>query len=263
VDTGKASRLTTASGGFEGVPSFSPDGKWIAYSYVSAGQHSRVIVANSDGSGGHPLATPEVDDFRPLFATNNAIVFARSGRYGNYSPIAQPKLHEWTFYVCDLAGENARQITDESFYMVSRASVSPDGRILLFAVTETPNDYLAIYSLDGSARSKRMLTPKIKGFHGVLGDPNVLSDGKTIVFLGAAGADDKYDYDIYRMDLDTEVVEALTSSNGYAYNLRVSPDGRKAVFSRDVSRLLGKETENVLFDSATRSAKPLTVSGLK
>ena len=80
LDTGKATRFTTATSGFEGVPSFSPDGKRIAYSYSPGKERSRIIVADADGSGARPLLTSEdANYFRPLFATDTVIVFARSG----------------------------------------------------------------------------------------------------------------------------------------------------------------------------------------
>jgi Tol biopolymer transport system component len=262
LDTGKATRFTRNLKGFEGVPSFSPDGKQIAYSY-SPGQkvHSRIMIANSDGSDPHPFSTSETDDFRPLFSPDNkTIIFARSEYFGSYSPIAQPTQHEWNFYMSDLSGGNMRQLTHEDFYMVSRASVSPDGKSLLFASVEISGDGMLIYSLEQRPKPKRFLKPRVKGepSHSVFDDPIFLPDGSSVLFLAATtGASGAFDYDVYRMDLQTQEIEKITAANGYAYNLQVSPDGKRAVFVKGL-----KEPEIVLLDLETHKLTSLRVTGL-
>src|SRR5216684_8925384 len=55
LDTGKAARFTTVTTGFETVPSFSSDGKRIAFTYSpDRGARSRIILANADGSDPQP-----------------------------------------------------------------------------------------------------------------------------------------------------------------------------------------------------------------
>jgi hypothetical protein len=70
ISTGKAVRLTNVPEGFEGVPSFSQDGKRIVYSFGPAtkGAHSQIVIANADGSDRHFWATSQNNDFRPLFS---------------------------------------------------------------------------------------------------------------------------------------------------------------------------------------------------
>ncbi len=130
IDTGNATRVTNAKTGEESSPAFSPDGKRIAYSYSPGnGAHSSIVIGNVDGSDLHPWSPSESNDFSPVFSSDNkTIVFSRSGFYGSYSPIAQPHPHAWRFYVSDLDGANVRDLTGESFYMASPASVSPDGK---------------------------------------------------------------------------------------------------------------------------------------
>jgi Tol biopolymer transport system component len=264
IDSGKATRFTRGKEGFEGVPSFSPDGKLIAYSYSPGHKvHSRIIICEVDGSNAHPFATLEADDFRPLFSTDNkTIIFARSGYFGSYSPIAQPYHHEWNFYASDLSGGNLRQLTNEDFYMVSRASVSPDGKSLLFVSSEdsASGDGMLIYSLEQPGKPKQVLRPHVKRepAQSTFNDPIFLPDGKSILFLAATtGASSAYDYDVYRMDLQTQEIEKRTIANGYAYNLQVSPDGKRAVFVKGL-----KDPEIVLLDLANNQLTPLKVTGL-
>jgi Tol biopolymer transport system component len=165
------------------------------------------MTSNVDGSGSYSWPTSEADDFRPLFLPDNkTVVFARSGYYGSYSPIAQPAQHEWNFYMSDLDGENVRQLTNETFYLVSRASVSPDGKTLLFVSSEQSGDVILAYSLEQPPKPKVILRPSVRdtGVGTVFGDVMYMPHGDAILFSAATtGSGGYFDYDIYRMDLDT------------------------------------------------------------
>jgi Tol biopolymer transport system component len=160
VDTGSATRLTNAKTGEESGPAFSPDRKRIAFSYSPGnGAHSSIVIGNADGSDSRPWSPSESNDFSPVFSPDNkSIVFSRSGFYGSYSPIAQPHPHAWSFYASDLDGTNVRELTSESFYMASPASVSLDGKHMVI-VQEGFNTSreIAIYSL-GSPRKADPVT---------------------------------------------------------------------------------------------------------
>jgi Tol biopolymer transport system component len=268
LDTGKAVRLTKVTDGYEGIPSFSPDGRRIIYSYSPQhGGHSRIVISNVDGSSSYPWRSgSETDDLRPLFASDDkTIIFARSGYYGSYSPIAQPAQHEWNFYASDLDGDNLRQLTSDNFYLVSRASVSPDGKTLLFVSSEQNGDVILGYSLDQPPKPKVILRPGVGDTGGgtVLGDAMFMPDGNAILFDAATtGSHGYFDYDIYHMDLHTQRVEKLTAANGYSYGLQLSHDGKTAVFMRDIPHWYGSKTEIFLLDLATRKLTPFTVTGL-
>ena len=264
LDTGKAVRVTNATEGFEGVPSFSPDGKRIAYSYSPPKGHSRIVVSSVDGSTQSSWPTTTSDDFDPLFSPDgNTIIFARSGYFGSYSPIAQPTQHEWNFYVGDVEGRKVRQITDENFYLVSRASISPDGKTMLFVSSEQGGDILAFYSLEQPPKPKVTVRPGVGDKEGstVLGDAMFMPDGKSILFTAAiTGAHGYFDYDIYRMELSSQKIEKLTTANGYSHSLQLSRDGKTAVFMRDNVHWYGTRTEILLLDLAIRSLTTLKVS---
>jgi dipeptidyl aminopeptidase/acylaminoacyl peptidase len=238
------------------------------YSYSpQRGGHSHIVISNVDGSGSYSWrAASETDDLRPLFSSDNkTIIFARSGYYGSYSPIAQPAQHEWNFYASDLNGDNVRQLTNENFYLVSRASVSLDGKTLLFVSSEQNGVVILAYSLDQPPKPKVILRPGVGDTAAgtVLGDAMFMPDGNAILFDAATtGSHGNFDYDIYRMDLHTQKVQKLTTANGYAYGLQLSHDGKTAVFMRDTSRWHATKTEILLLDLATRTLTPFTVTGL-
>ncbi len=273
VDTGNATRLTDAKIGAESFPAFSPDGKRIAYSYSTGdGTLSRIVIGNVDGSDLHSWSS-ENSDYWPEFSPDNkTIVFARSGYYGNYSPVAQPYSHAWSFYASDLDGENVRQLTNESFYMASPPSVSPDGKNMV-VVTEdldTPQK-IAVYSLAHAGKPTLSLRPHVPR-EADLKDPsfdcpNYMPDGKSILFMAASNGRlpwSGFDYDVYRMDIETGTVERLTKGNGFASDLRVSGDGKTAVFLKWRSDWHRTPVANGLYllDLETQKLTLLKISGL-
>lgn len=269
ADTGNTTRLTDAKTGVESTPTFSADGKRIAYSYwPGKGERTRIVVGNADGSGLHPWMASETDDFRPLFsADNKSIIFARAGYYGSYSPIAQPHQHEWDFFQADLDGKNVHQLTKESFYMVSPAAVSPDGKSLLFVSAGDHGDVMEIRSLEQPPKPKLSLRPRVPGeprLGSALDWVNYMPDGKNILLMAATDGKQGYDYDVYRLDIGSGALERLTNGNGYATDLRVFPDGKTAVFLK--WRMDWHKTpvgsDLYLLDLQTRKVTPFKVTGL-
>jgi len=268
VDTCVAARLTNANDGQESSPSFSADGKRIAFTYRPADhRRSRIVIANADGSELHEWSPSEANDVSPVISPDGkTMVFSRFGFFGSYSPIAQPHAHEWNFYAADLDGGNVRQITNESFYMASAPSVSPDGKNMVVVAEGLETDQqIAIYSITHPGPRLRTLQPhvpnEVSRKHPILAYPNYLPDG-SILFMAA---DKRIDYDVYRLDPDTGAIEKLTNRNGYATDLGVSADGRTAVFLKWQISRTGDLVSNqaYLLDLQSREAKPLKISGLR
>ncbi len=272
VETGKATRLTNAKTGVESRPAFSSDGKRIAYSYSSGkGGHSSIVVGNVDGSDLRPWSPSETNDFSPVFSPDNkTLVFSRSGFYGSYSPIAQPHHHAWRFYASDLDGTNLRELTSESYYMASPASVSPDGKNMVIAVEGLKSSReIAIYSLDQPGKPIQSLQPHVpkEADHQnpILNFPNYMPDGKGILFMAASNGKHGYDYDVYRVDLATGSLDRLTNGNGYATDLKVSADGKTAVFLKWQSDWHGTpvKSEVYLLDVQSHKVTALKIAGLE
>ena len=267
--TGNATRLINDNKGEESDLSFSPDGKHIAYSYFPGnGERSQIMVGNADGSGLHAwlASTENVRDFSPVFSPDNkTLIFARSRFYGNYSPIAQPHNHAWDFYAADLDGTNIRQLTNESFYNASRISVSPDGKsmVVMTEDLDTPQT-IAIYLLEHADKPARVLRPRVPGHERIYNCPNFMPDGKSILFLAATEGWRFYDYDAYRLDLETGAVERLTKKNGYATDLRVFADGKTAAFLKWRSDRHATPVESFLYllDLQSSNVTPIKVNGL-
>lgn len=267
VDTGVATRLTDAKDGEETSPTFSPDGKRIAYSY-EPGNHtrSRIVTVNVDGSGKHEWSPSSMTDLSPVLSPDNqTIVFARADFYGSHSPIAQPHPHGWSVFAADLDGTNVRQLTTERFYMVSRPAVSPDGKNMVVVTEGLETDQqIAIYSIISPGPSLRTFRPhvpdEINHKHPIFAYPNYLPDG-SILFMAA---DSHVSYDVYRMNPDTGAIEKLTNRNGYATELKVSANGKTAAFLKWHHNWMFEVTdpEPYLLDLESHKLTPLRISGL-
>jgi Tol biopolymer transport system component len=271
VDTGNATRLTDAKSGVESSPAFSPDGKRIAFNYWPGnGERLRIIIGKVDGSDRHPWSPSEPNNLSPVFSPDSkTIVFSRSGSYGSYSPIAQPHHHAWNFYVADSDGTHVHQVTEESLYMTSPASVSPDGKnMVIVAEGLETGPQIAIYSLDGPGQPTLSLRPHVpkEADHKnpILAYPNYMPDGKSILFMAASDGKHGFDYDVYRLDLQTGSLERLTKGNGYATDLKVSADGKTAAFLKWRKNWLGDLSGNqvYLLDVQNRTLTPLKIKGL-
>ena len=267
VGTGNATRLTKAGVGWESSPSFSPDGKQIAYSYKpSKEKRSRIVIENVAGSDAHQWSPSGVADLSPVFCPDDkSIVFSRAEFYGSDSPIGRAHPHEWNFFASDLDGKNLRQLTTESFYMVSPASISADGKTMVI-VTEglETSQQIAIYSITHPGQPLHTFQPhvpkEVSHKHPIFVYPNYLPDG-SILFLAA---NSRFDYDVYRLNHDTGAIEKLTEGNGYATDLKVSADGNTAVFFKWRKNWLGDLLGNqvYLLDLRGRKLTPLKIGGL-
>jgi Tol biopolymer transport system component len=253
------------------MPAFSPDGKRIAYSYTpGSGEHFTIVLVNVDGSNLRPWSPSGTDDFSPVFSPDSrTLVFSRSGFYGNYSPIARPRHHDWSFYARDLDGTNLRELTSESFYMASPASVSPDGKSMVIAAEGlNSNRQIAIYSLERPGKPIQSLQPHVprEADHKnpILNFPNYMPDGKSVLFMAASNGKHGYDYDVYRVDLATGSLDRLTNGNSYATDLKVSADGKTAVFLKWRFDWHGTPVkgEPYLLDVQTHKVTPLRITGL-
>lgn len=273
LDTSSASRLTRAKTGCESSPTISADGKLLAYSYAAEREtHSRILITDVDGLNTRSLTTSESDDFFPMFTYNGRqIYFARSRSFGNYSPIAQPHRHEWDIFSADVEGSNVRQLTHESLYDMSKPSLSPDGKALLFAThAYGTGAQFVIYSLEQPAKPKRLLQPHVPEEPKLSGRPSPEFDspnylpGGDIVFMAASQGRSGYDYDVYRMEVATGSLEKLTSDNGYSTGLHVSVNGKTAMFLKwklDWQKTPA-DSELYLLDLQTHKLTLFKISGL-
>jgi Tol biopolymer transport system component len=99
----------------------------------------------------------------------------------------------------------------------------------------------------------------------IYGSPTFAPDGRSVIFLAASQGTKAFDYDVFRLDLATKVLSQLTSNNGYATDLAISPDGKWAVFLRWTARWgsLPNLSQMYLLDLSTGAVTPLPITGTR
>jgi Tol biopolymer transport system component len=134
---------------------------------------------------------------------------------------------------------------------------------------DTPQQ-IAIYSLDGIGKSLFSLRPHVpkEADHKepIVDYPNYMPDGKSLLFMAASNGKlwKGFDYDVYKLDIGSGRLEQLTRGNGYSSDLKVSADGRTAVFLKWRSDWRGTpvKSELYLLDVQSRKLTAIRVTGL-
>jgi tricorn protease len=119
VPRGPIKQLTTTRA-FEGLPSLSPDGQWLAYRSDASG-NGDIIVSRIDGWQTVNLtATPSDDESDPQFSPDGTLIAFASSQSG--------------ISVMPRDGGAARHIAREG----AHPSWTPDGRFLIYSVDTNP-----------------------------------------------------------------------------------------------------------------------------
>ena len=235
VDGNNQRRLTNHPN-FDIGPSWSPDGKRIAF-MSDRDEHVienapgglpnyEIYVMDADGGNQRNLTNNPNNDSSPSWSPDGKrIVFAsdrdgnRDGNRGNYE-----------IYVMDADGNNQQRLTDNDFYD-GGPSWSPDGKRIAFSsrrdghfIGEGGVTY-EIYVMDADGGNEQRLTNNRKSDW----SPSWSPDGKQIAFTSDRKGDD-VNFEIYVMDADGENTRRLTNNRVYDTSPSWSPDGEQIVF---------------------------------
>ena len=264
LDTGAASRLTDGNAWEEYSPTFSEDGKQIAFvRQQESGSTSRIFLMNSDGSNLHPLFSSDSSrDSAPHF-TGTHILFARIAEQVSPDP---PGPAPWDVYMASVDGGPAVPLTTRHYSTHSGPSFSDDASRFLYSMSGLSPEALYVIPLNAPPQTPEPLlfqipngtTPRIYG------SPSLAPDGKSVVFLAAAQGKKAFDYDAFRLDLGSNRITQLTTDNGYASDLAISPDGNWAVFLRWTSLgSLPTLSRMYLLNLNTGAVAPLPITGTR
>jgi len=150
-----AKRLTTTAKALAGptwslLPSFSPDGKQIAYGSTASGS-TQIWVMNADGSNQKQLTSGLGSDFPDA----NAPAWSRDGRMIAFWAGFETQYGE--IWVMNADGSNPQQLTDQPGTISSdNPAWSPDGTKLLFDTNRANAAEIWIMNADGSDQRRLM-----------------------------------------------------------------------------------------------------------
>jgi TolB protein len=235
---GSGLRLVTQTGIEDGYPgvSFSPDGKLIAFSAMSATDPD-IYTVRPDGSRRKPLTFSRGVDSDPTWSGDGMRIAFETNRNGNID-----------IYSVDRAGRNPQQLTKGPLDEQDPAWSPKDNRI---AYTVAAKDGLSrqIWVMDGDGGNPVQLTDTPNFSE----NPNWSPDGARIVF--ESDRVEKGDLEIYSMKADGSDVQRLTNNPALDALPAYSPDGKRIVF---VSDRLQKDSRR-LFTMSSTGAKPKRV----
>jgi Tol biopolymer transport system component len=192
------------------APSWSPDGKRIAFTSFRHGRGD-IYVVNADGSGEQRLTTnPAHDDLATWSPDGSRIAFS-SLRDGNFE-----------IYVMNADGTGQTRLTTDPEDDFS-PSWSPDGRRIAFRSNRDSNGEIYVMNVDGTGQTR--LTFNTASDHSPAWGPN-----GQIAFVSTRQGNG-----IYVMNDDGTDVRRVTTfaPNRNEYRPNWSPDGSKIAFQAD------------------------------
>lgn len=136
IDGSNRTQLTD-DGGVDDYPTWSPDGKKIAF-ISDRTKDVEIYTINVDGSGVKQLTDERGEDWMPDWSPDNKHIAFSSVRSG-----------DWEIYVMDADGENVKQLTNEpgeDFEPVW----SPDGKMIAYASENGKQKEIRIIDLKGN-----------------------------------------------------------------------------------------------------------------
>jgi tol-pal system beta propeller repeat protein TolB len=190
-------------------PSFSPDGKFVAFTQCTGNLTARLVIRNQE--------------------TKAEAYITHRGRGGTRSPVFSPdgKRVIYAFaetgpqqlWSVDTDGKNKKQLTECSG-ISNWPTFTPDGKTIVFSNSRENNYELYATAVDGS--SERRLT------NNTMMDirPAVSPDGKQIAFVSTRSGS----YDVFVMNIDGSNVRQMTSSEERDDFPTWHPNGRQIVF---------------------------------
>ena len=228
VDGNNQRRLTN-NPNLDTHPSWSPDGKRIAFASNRDGnrdgnrENYEIYVMDADGNNQQRLTDNDFYDTHPSWSPDGeriAFISRRDGHFiGEFGLTSE-------IYVMDADGKNTRRLTNNR-KSDSSPSWSPDGKWIIFASDRKGDDVnYEIYVMDTDGGNQRRLTNN--RVHDT--SPSWSSDGKRIVFSSYRDGN----AEIYVMDNDGENQQKLTNNPGNDFGpawfgpaFVVSPAGKK------------------------------------
>ena len=224
---GNNQRRLTNNPNLDRSPSWSPDGKRIAFMSDRDGHFNipgglpnyEIYVMDADGGNQRNITNDPNSDSSPSWSPDGKRIVFVSDRDGNYE-----------IYVMDADGNNQQRLTDNDFYD-THPSWSPDGKRIAF-ISRRDGHFIGegglsseIYVMDNDGGNEQRLTENRKRDS----SPSWSPDGKWIAFASDRKGD-FVNYEIYVMDADGGNLQRLTNNRVNDRSPSWSPDGERIVF---------------------------------
>ena len=261
--TGKLVRLTAAADGIESEPSFSHDGKLVAYSYASSpDSKSSIWIVGVNSTAPHQLTGENEDALHPVFPPDGTQVLYAASRFtGRHSPVVRPARHDWDVFARPLhpaartADAPPAQLTHSSFYEMHSLDTAADdvggeGAKILISTSGYPIGALLREFKLGATGKEGIFQPHVPNEPSggpAFGEARFINGGMNIVFLAATNLPgENYNYNVYSMsEVTGGELKQLTHLEGLTTDLQLLPDGRISVVNGGSSQVIDVNTQSV------------------
>ena len=226
---------------FPRTPDISPDGKWVAFSYLGD-----IWLVESIGGTARQLTSHEAHEIHPVFSPDGKSIAFSSNRHGSYDVFVMPVY----------GGKPTRLTFDSAQEMVY--GWSPDGRSILYTSTRSTAYPFAfeLYTVPVVGGAERKL-PIAEAKEGAFSP-----DGKMMAYIRGPGTWYRKGYrgsandDLWLAALDGSFARRITDFPGLDAAPMWSPDQRKLYF---VSEMFG--TANIVCQDLTANWTQPIVEG--
>jgi len=204
---------------------WSPDGKWIAFTYKAPKEEpAKIFLVSPDTFTVHTLTSPPAHhggDFNPAFSPDGrSVAFVRKA-----------SLQSGDIYTVPTRGGEPRRLTFDNTFLAG-LTWTADGSEIVFSSTRAGGDRLSLWKIPASGGAEERVA--VEGFN--LFFPNISRHGNRLTYVQALGED----ANIYRIDVPEATVSKnpptrLIASTRYDGGPEFSPDGKKIAFHSDRS----------------------------
>jgi Tol biopolymer transport system component/tRNA A-37 threonylcarbamoyl transferase component Bud32 len=189
-------------------PSWSPDGRWIAYDSQDADSQWDIYVIEAAGGQSRRITNHPADDHVPSWSPDGEWIYFGSDRTGS----------QQIFRVKAAGGEPPVQVTDKGGYT---AIVSPDGKMLYYTKIHAGTTPLFAKPLTGG-QERRVID--------AIQDKDFCVTRDRVYYIGDRDSTGLYPLAV--LDLLTEKTTQIVKIEGrIARGLSVSPDGKRFLYT--------------------------------